>query len=1664
MSSQNSPPPEPIQEDPAQSDARVMRRWYPLSFLLKLLILMIVVLALMFAIFFYMAGTESGTAFILNKVAIETGAKFKYGEGNLRDGVMLTDIDIQATKDIEVIIDKAYVKIGWRAVFAKEVHLREADIGRIEIINTKPPTGEPFDYKTLKLPVNLRLDDAKVNTVVYKQVTKKPFILKDIAGRDLTWVGTEVTVGTGRLEYADIVKVRSLQGTIDFQGDYPLDASAIAEVSALEKVYIDPLNITATGSLKRTVGTLESRYNDSDVTGNFVVQGLDENAPFDAKLSWDKVRLPYLEDQDIELSDGVATASGVVSDIRLRINSELSAKDIPSGRYKGRARIADSRLNIERLDARTPAGNLALTGAVDWNNEVDVNVDISSRKFDLRTVLPNEYRDYQAYVPQTLNGTLGIRYLGKNANGRMQINADLDQRDGERINAKIIRGSNPAKSSQNAPLYIDATWRNLVRRNVPNVGNINSPVGSAKVTVQGSRVSADVTATINELNAAPQGDYDVRLQKVGERIDINRLRYDGVVGDLTGTGQIQLATKRRPLTWQIDAQTKGLRPKQYRSDLPVEQLVGSIRASGRMLGIQKNGTQGQRHIFTINSADLRASLDDTQDSRQIGIVGRGDGSVDVVGGQLSVFDVRFDGDVDTQDVPKGRFTIDAAGTPERISFRKLAYAGEAGALDAKGALDLRDDIRWDVSGRFNEFNVGYFLPNTPAIISGALDTSGTWQMAAKGAPASSGVLKQFAVDFDGALDTDSLPSGKLVLKARGNDQQIAIERLQHTGAAGSIDASGTVNMQQGISWDIRAQMQRFNLGYFVTDLPSNITGSLQSNGRWGEGEQVINLEQIDLQGTLKGQAISASGSLETTLHLPKDVAGYLNTLKAKDATSQYQEASSLIERLNANNLTLSWGDNFIRANGNAQQLETEISITSLDELSDKLAGKVVGGATLIQPANQPLPTIYIDVIGERIAVPGLILREGHITGKLVNLAQSDSQLLIDAKGLTAAGYEFKDIHADFIGTQDAHSLTVEAANEQIEARAELNGSFNNKAMTWAGTLGQGQLKSRYATLNQMQPAQLNVRLPTQNAGGNSGYKVQLAAHCWEAAEQSGKLCLREDLIASENGGQVNVAVQKLDTSLFAIVLPNDIDWQGTINGRAIVDWQRGKKPNINATLYSDNGKIGLMQDGDSAPVSLPYQRVSLIALSVDEGLKLRTDINTGTGARGYAEVIVDPYQKDKPISGALVLNELNLAVFKPFFPGMRVLEGDVTLAGGLGGTLTQPQFYGDAKLTDGRIAMLDLPVNLSKVNATAKIRGTEAVIDGQFNSGPGNGTISGNINWQQKLQAKLSIEGERLVVTQPPLLVAEINPDVDIIIRPTDRYINIEGAISVPRATIRPPEASEDIITQTEDAVVIDRRLMGNIDEVLAVSKPWSINADIGIDLGDDINFRGFGAVIPLAGALNVTQQGQGIMRARGVVQVSRRSDINVFGQSLELNYGQVRFNGDVMKPDLSIEAIKSINGRTVGLRVTGDTESPNIVVFNDAGLTQQQAMNALVTGRINNTSATQISEQGFKSEVTNNLAAAGLSFGLSGTRSITNQIGQAFGLQSLTVDASGTSEDTNVNVTGYVTPDLYIRYGVGVFNAQNSLSIRYQLTRRIYIEAASAAENTVDVVYSWQF
>lgn len=713
---------------------------------------------------------------------------------------------------------------------------------------------------------------------------------------------------------------------------------------------------------------------------------------------------------------------------------------------------------------------------------------------------------------------------------------------------------------------------------------------------------------------------------------------------------------------------------------------------------------------------------------------------------------------------------------------------------------------------------------------------------------------------------------------------------------------------------------------------------------------------------------------------------------------------------------------------------------------------------LKQSSGQNLPDIYVDLTGQGMTMPNFTALDVKATGKLMNLAKLPSQLQVSATGLNIANQTLRDISLNFNGTQNQHLLDFKIESSRGNLQASLKGAIDLQKQQWQGVLGNGQIGTKFAKLQQIQPTQMLVNWQKFN--------VELANHCWQMAGQKGKLCLKENVKISDSLGKINVNVQQIDSQIFAVVLPKDIAWSGNLNGNALINWQKNQKPTVNASFYSDNGVVGTApQTPDEIATTIAYDRVSVIARTVQDGLKLRADVKTSQGSgNGYLDATINPYQSNKPINGTLVFEDINLAVLKPFFPAFEQFSGTGLVAGKIGGTLNKPNFVGDIEIQQGVLSVLGLPMKFADLEILTHVEGNQAKVTGTFNTaGDGKGMITGTADWTKEFQVKLKVQGDKLLLNQPPLVSADVNPEFDILVKPLQRYVNVVGVIDIPRAVIRPPEASENVVVKSSDVNVIDRRLAGQIDDVLKVSQPWHINAEIGIDLGANISFQGFGAKLPLAGALHLTQQGQSSLKSQGVVQVAKRSKADIFGQSLNINFAQIRFNGAISDPNLNIEAVKEIQGVTVGVQVRGKTSKPDIMVFNNGGLTEQQAKNALVTGSLNNTSE-NTSNQEFVSRVNNTLAAAGLSLGLSGTRGLTNEIGRAFGLQSLTLDATGSSNDTEVSLTGYITPDLYIRYGVGVFNADHALSMRYQLTRRLYIEARSAVNNSVDLIYNWRF
>jgi translocation and assembly module TamB len=99
-----------------------------------------------------------------------------------------------------------------------------------------------------------------------------------------------------------------------------------------------------------------------------------------------------------------------------------------------------------------------------------------------------------------------------------------------------------------------------------------------------------------------------------------------------------------------------------------------------------------------------------------------------------------------------------------------------------------------------------------------------------------------------------------------------------------------------------------------------------------------------------------------------------------------------------------------------------------------------------------------------------------------------------------------------------------------------------------------------------------------------------------------------------------------------------------------------------------------------------------------------------------------------------------------------------------------------------------------------------------------------------------------------------------------------------------------------------------------------------------------------------------------------------------------------------------------------------------------------------------------------NVMAQAALALGLMGTAPITNKLAQVFGVQDFSLESEGNGLTSSVVASGRISERISLRYGVGVFEPASTLALRYELTKRLYLEAASGLANSLDLFYKRNF
>ena len=85
---------------------------------------------------------------------------------------------------------------------------------------------------------------------------------------------------------------------------------------------------------------------------------------------------------------------------------------------------------------------------------------------------------------------------------------------------------------------------------------------------------------------------------------------------------------------------------------------------------------------------------------------------------------------------------------------------------------------------------------------------------------------------------------------------------------------------------------------------------------------------------------------------------------------------------------------------------------------------------------------------------------------------------------------------------------------------------------------------------------------------------------------------------------------------------------------------------------------------------------------------------------------------------------------------------------------------------------------------------------------------------------------------------------------------------------------------------------------------------------------------------------------------------------------------------------------------------------------------------------------------------------GLERGQGLMDQIRNTLGIDALGINNSGNLNTSMLTIGKYLTPDIFVRYGVGLFDKQSKFAIDYSLSDRVIMQAESGEYQNIDITY----
>lgn len=1147
------------------------------------------------------------------------------------------------------------------------------------------------------------------------------------------------------------------------------------------------------------------------------------------------------------------------------------------------------------------------------------------------------------------------------------------------------------------------------RTGLPNDLNLLIPIQIDKFALDNATMVMD-SSKPDEL-VSIQSVLATELSWADDRIEIQQLSIESPLLDVTGRGNV------RPLDdWPLSVDAA------YSANLRAQQLpnaTGTIALSGSLVQLEIVQTLDAPYALRVE-AQVNDPLLAPQWQADLWIAGM----------QLTEF---------AQSLP-----------PVGLSA-ELSAEGDMTQANINAELKIEKStvqISGGVSfgGQFSDSPVVDLQLGWQQLVW-PLDASKNYLMASDtGKARLSGDLDAYRATVDAQVAVPLYPTGKIEIVGAGNVHSFAVEQLALSTLGGDILGDATINWEDGVKTTFNLAGKSIDPAGLNANWPGSLNFTTQAAAAISVNGDLHALSgNLLIDGMVRNEPVSAemTGQLnESGLKIPSFVVRALGTsLNAKGVVSTNVSQP--------------------------MDLEWQLEMNDLGALTQGLTGNIQAEGRLMGTVIDP--RIRASLTAADVSVAQVQFDRAALTTDL-GLGAAPLSLNAEFDGLRFAGAEVEQLELDLSGTLAKHLVGLRTARDSGTSQLALSGSLSGlpaqgaaapiagwKNLTWLFSFDELDIDEGDIAIDLIQnslPSYIGKVDKETIAIGDTCFSVSDARNPSElpgAADEN--ICLQAAGTANELKG--DITFNDLPLMLLNPVLPASTSLTGSLGGNVSLGWNVATgAPRAEVSLNTSAANLQTTNNqGVTQPV-LQFEPGKLSASWMADSLFAVIELPLVGSAGLNATASIAAGQGDsfasRAIDASVITDFDDIDWLADFLQGVTQLSGKLESNLRVAGTISEPALDGNASLKNGKVVLPGPGLTLRELDVNFVGAGDEGLtLTGSVKSGGGTLSLAGQLkDVGSNMNGRISFTGERVLILNTPEAEIYASPAIDADLQ--QKHLKLVGEVSIDKATINLTSLPQTAATVSSDQIIVVKDA-----PVSEISSRFDVTTQLRLRLNDAVSFSGFGLEATFGGDLSLVDLPGKPTTANGDINVVA-GQYRAYGQNLTIETGKLLFvGGPIDQPGIDIRAVRQVTADIkVGALARGNLRKPEFSVFSEPTMNQSDQLSYLVLGRPLSTSSSGESSV---------LSRAALALGIKGGNYLTEQFGSKLGVDKIGIETAGTNtnEQAALVVGKYLSPELFVSYGIGVIDAVSTLKIEYLLSSRWRVSSESSVdESGIDLNY----